>query len=92
MKWDKILEKKVDTKTKLPLNRYIFAVPIILLLIAAALVFIYFTQDQRSDPASKRIIREAAAVRLGKNHNELSDEQVEELKKALPNSKIYNFK
>ena len=46
----------------------------VLLLLLAALVFVYFAQEQKSDPASEKIIREAVAKQLDKDPNELSDE------------------
>jgi hypothetical protein len=69
-------EKNQSTAAKKPYRKtYILAAGIILLLIIAALVFIWFTQeDPRPDPASEKIIREAAAKILNKDPYELFDE------------------
>ncbi|MBN1974387.1 MAG: hypothetical protein JW787_12160 [Sedimentisphaerales bacterium] len=44
------------------------------LLIIAALVFIYFTQEPQPDPTSEKIIRQAVARQLNKDSNDLTDE------------------
>ena len=66
----------IETKTeKKPSHRkYIIAVGFILLLITSALVFVLHTQESQSDPVSEKIIREVAAAQLGKDPNELNDE------------------
>ena len=46
----------------------------LLLLIFAALVFILLTQEQKPDPASEKIIRQAVAEQFGKYPNDLTDE------------------
>ncbi len=43
-------------------------------MIIAALVFSLFQQEVKSDPASEKIIREAAAKKLNKDPNDLTDE------------------
>jgi len=55
-------------------RKYIFAAVTLLLLITASLVFIYFTQKQKPDPASEAVIRAEAAAQLYKDPNELTDD------------------
>ncbi len=55
-------------------RKYRIAAIVILLLITSALVLFVFTQTRKPDPASEKIIREAAAAQLGKDPNELTDE------------------
>ena len=67
-------------KKKLSRLRYIIASAIFVLLIFASLVFILFTQQQKPDPASEQVLRQAAASQLKdqtnieKDPNELTDE------------------
>jgi len=73
------LEKQADIQKEPPHRlrhwwRYFIASAIIPLLITAALLFIYFTQEQKADPTSARIIREVVAQRLHTNPNELTNE------------------
>ncbi|MEJ2647634.1 MAG: leucine-rich repeat domain-containing protein [Sedimentisphaerales bacterium] len=63
-----------DIKKKSTHRKYIIPAVGILLLIAASLVFIYFTQGQKSDPASEKIIRQAAARQINKDPNKLTEE------------------
>ncbi len=63
-------------------RRYIIAAFLIPLIIIAALVFIWFTQEEhKPDPASEKIIREAAAEQLNKDPNELTDEDFAKITK-----------
>jgi hypothetical protein len=65
--------KTMQNKNKKSFNRkYIISAAVILLLIIAASVFIIHVQEQ-PDPASEQIIREAAAITLRKDMNELTD-------------------
>ncbi len=77
MKWDKTLENKNQKKSSQ--CRYKLGAVFITLSIIAALIFVYFTQDQNSDPASEKFIREAAATRLGKYQNELYNGDFEKI-------------
>ncbi|MBN1974382.1 MAG: hypothetical protein JW787_12135 [Sedimentisphaerales bacterium] len=65
---EKIIEKKLFKR------KYILATAVLSLLIIAALVFNWFNNEQKPDPASEKIIREAAAAQLNKDPNELTDE------------------
>lgn len=67
-------EKLNDSQTKPSWRKHTLAAVIFLLLITAALVFIYFRQEQKPDPASEKIIREATAKIMYKDPNELTDE------------------
>ena len=59
---------------KKPLHwRYIIAAAFLLLIIAA-LVFISFIREPKSDHAGDKVIREIAASQLNKDINELTDE------------------
>lgn len=60
--------------------KYILVTVFLLLLITAALVFIYFTQETISDPTSEALIRWAAAQRLNKEPNDLTDEDFSKIK------------
>ncbi|MEJ2648206.1 MAG: hypothetical protein P8016_07355, partial [Sedimentisphaerales bacterium] len=68
------------TDKKLSWRKYKLAAVFMSLLITAALVSIYFTQEQKPDPASERVLRQAAAVQLknqthiDKDPNDLTDE------------------
>ena len=55
-------------------KKYILTTVALLLFIFVALFFIFYTQKTRPDPASEKIIREAAAKELGKDPNALKDE------------------
>lgn len=66
-------EKQNDMQKKPSHRRYITAAVVILLLITSALVLFVFTQTRKPDPASERIIREAAAAQIGKDPNSLTD-------------------
>jgi hypothetical protein len=66
---------------------------VILLLVIAALIFSFFNWEQKPDPASERVIREAAAEQLKKDPNDLTDEdfaQIEEI--FLFNKNICDFR
>ena len=56
-----------EIQTKHSYRKYIIAAVIIPLIIIAALVFIWFTQEQKSDPASEVIIHQAVANKLNKD-------------------------
>ena len=82
---------KNDSDIKRKSSRlYYIVLAVVLLFITPALVFIYFTQDQTSDPASERIIRESAAARLGKNQNELSNEDFAKITENLWKISFFN--
>lgn len=66
-------------KINLPKNKIL--VIFLFLLIIAALVFIFLTQEQKPDPASEKIFREAAAKQLNKDPNELTDEDFAKITK-----------
>ncbi len=65
--------KKKPSRNLRPEWKYIIPAAALVLIIAA-LVFIYFMQEQKPDLASEKIIREAAARQLSKDPNELTDE------------------
>jgi hypothetical protein len=63
-----------ETKQKPSRKRYLLAAVLVILLIAA-LVFIWFTQNEpKPDKASERLIRKVVAAQLKKDPNELNDE------------------
>lgn len=64
-------------------KRYIFAAVIVILLLVAALVFIWFTQEDKPELSSERVIREAVAKQLNKDPNELTDEDFSLFKEIL---------
>ncbi len=74
MKMNEIMENQSDTKKKPYRRKYTLAAVFLLLIISAALVFIYFTQEQNSDLASEAEIRQAAAWQLNKDPNALTDD------------------
>ncbi len=61
-------------------KKYIFAAAVLILLLSAALVFIYLTQELKPDPNSEIVIRKAAASQYHKNPNELTDEDFVKMK------------
>jgi hypothetical protein len=68
------MEKQIDIQKKPAKRRYIIPA-VILLLLFTALVYIYVTQEEmKPDGDSEIVIRNAAAEQLGKNWNELTDE------------------
>ncbi len=68
---DEVEQDKNKTSSRL---RYIIPAIVILFLISAALLFAALTQETKPDPASENVIREAAAAQLGKDPNELTDD------------------
>ncbi len=64
---------ETNTQQKSSHRKYIISTVVILLLITFALVLFVFTQTRKPDPASEKIIREAAAAHLDKDPNELTD-------------------
>jgi hypothetical protein len=69
------MENQTIIEKKLYQQRHIIYAVVIALLLIAVLVFIYIIlEEPKSDPASDKIIRIAAAEQLGKNPNELTDE------------------
>lgn len=66
------LEQKTKFK-KSSRRKYIIAAGIIFMLIVS-LVFIYFTPEPKSDPASEKIIRKVASRMIPKEPNDLTDE------------------
>jgi Leucine-rich repeat (LRR) protein len=64
-----------DSENRHSRRKYIIAAGIILFLIIASLVFIWFTQEEpKLDLASEKIIREVASLQLKKDPNTLTDE------------------
>ena len=57
------------SQKKPSLKKYIILAVIIPLLIITAMVFIFFSQELKSDPASEAIIRQIAAVKLNTDPN-----------------------
>lgn len=73
--------------------KYIIAAVILALFITAALVFILFTQEQSSDPASEKIIREIAAKQLNKEPNDLTDNDFAKITKfAIRSQELTDIK
>ena len=62
---DETMKKQNVSKKKSSHN--IFIVAVVFLMIAAALVFIWFNNEQKPDPASEKIFHEAAARQLNKD-------------------------
>ena len=63
------------SKKKQSFNKYILAVVILLLLITTlGLALGWFNKEQKPDPASEKIILEAATEQLNKDLNDLTDE------------------
>ena len=81
------------TDKKSPNRRNILAAIFILLFIISALVLSCFNQEPKSDPASEKIIREAAAKQLNKDPNDLTDDDFSQIKElhigAYIQSKMY---
>lgn len=68
------------SKKKSSWRKYTFAAVVLLLLITLALVLSWFSQEQKPDPASEKLIREAAAYKLNKDPNNLTDEDFSKIK------------
>jgi internalin A len=66
-----IVMKSIKKPTR---RKYIFAAVIIFLSIFAGLIYMVMTSEQKSDPASEKVIREAVGKQLNKDPNSLSDE------------------
>jgi hypothetical protein len=82
---DKTIKKKFSQR------KYIIASAF--LLIIAALVFIYFTQEQKPDPVSEKVIREITALQHNKDPNELTDEDFARIVEIdLSNKKLSNIR
>ena len=64
----------MKNKMKPSMRNYISMAVAVLLLMTSVLIYIWFTQEQKSDPASQIIIRQAAAKQLAKDPNDLTDE------------------
>ena len=62
------------SKNKPSRRKYTLAAVVLFILIIASLVYIFFTQEQKPDPASDALIRAEAAAQLNKDPNELTDE------------------
>ncbi|MBN1973471.1 MAG: leucine-rich repeat domain-containing protein [Sedimentisphaerales bacterium] len=78
-------------KKKLYHRKYIIAATVFLL-ISGALFVSFLKWEPKPDPASDKIIREAAAEQLGKDPNELTDEDFARIEVLnLSNSKIINI-
>ncbi len=73
------VEKRSDTGKRPFSQRYIIAAVAAAFVILAALVYINFAQDDKPDPASEKIIREAAAKQLNKDPNGLTDVDFEKI-------------
>ncbi|MBN1974381.1 MAG: hypothetical protein JW787_12130 [Sedimentisphaerales bacterium] len=61
-------------------RKYIIVVVIIFLLITTALVFSLLSQKPKIDPASELLIRQAAAYKLNKDPNNLTDKDFSKIK------------
>ena len=77
-----------DIKKKSSFRRYIIASGFIALLITSSLVYIYFTQKPKSDPASEKIIRKAAAAAFNKFPNELGKEDFNEYIESIRSGRL----
>ena len=64
----------IESKKKPSRRKYIIAAGIIFLLITPIFIFILLSQNQKPDPESERVIREAVAKQLNKDPSELTDE------------------
>ena len=86
------------SQNKLSWRKYTFAAVVVLLLITSALVYIWFTQEQKSDPVSEAIFRRYASQKIPypsrnypydalfptyKDPNELTDEDFAKLRQLL---------
>ncbi len=75
MNMSETMEKPGISEKKTSRRKVIISAIVLLFLAIVALIFIYFTQQNpKSDPASEKIFREAAAAQLTKDPNELIDE------------------
>ena len=67
------MQKQSDSQKKPARGKYIIAGILLLLFIAAALVFSLFQPEPKPDSASEEIIRQVIAEQLNKDSNELTD-------------------
>jgi hypothetical protein len=72
MKMNGMVEKQNEVEKKPSRKKYIIAAVVVLLLITPISVFMMLKSG--IDPASEKVIREAAAAELGKDPNELTDD------------------
>jgi Leucine-rich repeat (LRR) protein len=72
MKMNGMVEKRSDTKKKPSYKKYTLAAVVVLLLITP--IFVFMMLKSGTDPASEKVIREAAAAELRKDPNELTDD------------------
>jgi internalin A len=73
MKMNDTMEKQSEVEKKPSRKKYTLTAVAVFLLMTA-LVCIWLTQKQKSDPASEAIIRQVVAKQLNKTPNDLSDE------------------
>lgn len=66
--------EQVNIHKKSSRRKYIITTGIVLLFIILVLVFSLYQTEPKTDPGSEKIIREAVAIQLNKNPNELTDE------------------
>ena len=97
MKINEAKEKQIDSQIQMDKKsyrrKYMLAAVFALLLIISAQVFIFLTQENKSDLASEKIIREVAARYLQIDANELTDEEFARIKTfSLKNIKICDIK
>ena len=64
---------KSENNNKAPRLKYKISIVVLLLIVITAIVFIFIEQN-KPDAASAAVIRNAAAMQLGKDPNELTDE------------------
>ena len=74
-------------KKRIPINKHIIAV-VCFLLIIAAMLLIVFVEDKKPDSASEKVIREIAAKQLGKDPNELGDEDFAQITELSVEKKL----
>jgi Leucine-rich repeat (LRR) protein len=76
--------EQTNIQKKSSRRRYIIAAGFILLLIIVVLVFSLFQTEPKPDPASEKLIREAVAIQLNKDPNELTEEDFAKIKTFIP--------
>ncbi|MBN1974732.1 MAG: hypothetical protein JW787_13920 [Sedimentisphaerales bacterium] len=80
-------------KNKLSKLKYTLAAAFLMLLITAMMVFIFFTQKTAYDPASEKILRQAAAKQLDKDPNDLTNEDFAKITELnITRKELYDIK
>jgi hypothetical protein len=87
IKMNESIDKQSDYQKKSSWRKYLNAAVIIPLLIIVSMVYFLLMQEQKYDPASEILIREAAAAQLNKNPNELKDDDFAKITKFSLNGK-----